>query len=49
MTFKKLLSSSVCEIAYIFKQSLYKREVLYSGKALLVTSFQVGVPGGGRL
>lgn len=39
MTFKELLISSVCEIAYLFKHTLCKREVLYSKKALLVTSF----------
>ena len=49
MTFEKLVRSSICEIAYIFKQTLYKREVLYSKKALLVISFLVGVLGGGKL
>lgn len=49
MTFKKLLRSSTCEIACIFKQSLYKREVLYSKKASLVTSLEVGVLEGGKL
>lgn len=38
MTFLKLLRFSVCEIAYIFKQAVHKREALYSEKALIVSS-----------
>lgn len=49
MTFRKLLRFSVYEIAYIFKQALGKKEALYSEKALIVSSLQVGVLGGGKL
>lgn len=48
MTFWKLLRLSVHEIAYIFKQTIRKREVLYREKALIVSSLQVGVLGGGK-